>query len=98
MPVEDSRKTRVYEESPARHVIAVGKDLALTLPLPESGTVSLGRVEGVDLVVPDASVSRRHACLHVGDEIAIEDLGSSNGTHVNGRRLDPGKPLRVTAA
>jgi pSer/pThr/pTyr-binding forkhead associated (FHA) protein len=49
---------------------------------------TIGR-EGTDVVLPDPEVSRRHAhvCLD-GDALAIEDLGSTNGTWVNDRRAD----------
>ena len=41
-----------------------------------------------DLVLPDATVSRRHAVIAVrGDECWISDAGSRNGTYVNGERL-----------
>ncbi len=43
------------------------------------------------MLVDDPAVSRRHALLHVGDELAIEDLGSNNGTFVRGRRLPKGE-------
>jgi pSer/pThr/pTyr-binding forkhead associated (FHA) protein len=44
----------------------------------------------------DAGVSRRHAILaHKQDVYTIEDLGSSNGTFVNGRRLDPQTPAPI---
>ncbi len=48
----------------------------------------LGRDDRCDLVLPSDLVSRRHA--HVwphGGGVAVEDLGSRNGTRVNGRRV-----------
>ena len=55
----------------------------------------LGRESGVHIQVPDPSVSRRHARLawH-GGQFWIEDLGSSNGTYVNGQRLAGPYPLQ----
>ena len=47
----------------------------------------LGR-EGADLVIEDPQVSRRHASVRpAGDGLEIEDLGSLNGTWVNGARV-----------
>jgi hypothetical protein len=46
---------------------------------------SIGREAGNDIVVADASVSSRHARIsRTADGFAIEDLGSRNGTFVNG--------------
>lgn len=54
-----------------------------TFPL--SGTMTVGRVAGVDIQIDDDSVSRRHAELVVdGREVTVKDLGSANGTTVNG--------------
>ena len=42
-----------------------------------------------DLVIDDSSVSRRHAQLHYqSGQWSVVDLGSTNGTKVNGRRVD----------
>jgi pSer/pThr/pTyr-binding forkhead associated (FHA) protein/tetratricopeptide (TPR) repeat protein len=52
---------------------------------PLSGTMLVGRVPGVDVQVDDDSVSRRHAEVVVnGREVVLRDLGSANGTTVNG--------------
>ncbi len=58
-------------------------------PLP-SRTVRIGRGSGNDLVVDDLSVSRRHAELlaHTDGTYEIVDLGSHNGTFLNGQPAD----------
>jgi pSer/pThr/pTyr-binding forkhead associated (FHA) protein len=49
------------------------------------GELTIGRGEGCDIVVDDPTMSRTHARLtRVGDAIVVEDLGSRNGTIVNG--------------
>jgi pSer/pThr/pTyr-binding forkhead associated (FHA) protein len=53
------------------------------------GPNSVGRALDNDLVFEDPSLSRKHARLVLtGDQLEVEDLGSSNGTLVNGRRVD----------
>jgi transcriptional regulator with PAS, ATPase and Fis domain len=59
--------------------------------LADADVVIIGRAEHCRVRVADPSVSREHARLSIGEEIAIEDLGSSNGTFVNGRRLAEGE-------
>jgi DNA-binding NtrC family response regulator len=44
--------------------------------------VVLGRASESDVRVDDPSVSRRHAVLHLGDPLRVEDLGGANGTFV----------------
>ncbi len=57
--------------------------------------VSLGRDLTNDLVVSDPEVSRHHARLYFqGNTYVLEDLGSTNGTFVNGIRLTGPYPLR----
>src|SRR6185437_15837835 len=50
--------------------------------------VRIGRAPESDIVIPDTSASRNHAELHRdGGDLRIVDLGSSNGTYVNGQRV-----------
>jgi adenylate cyclase len=56
--------------------------------LPQGRPVVVGRGVDSDLTIYDPTISRRHAELTAGpDGVMVKDLGSSNGTHVNGRRL-----------
>ncbi len=51
-------------------------------------SVSLGRTQLNDWPLPDARVSKEHAVIErAGNEWAIRDLGSTNGTSVNGERV-----------
>jgi pSer/pThr/pTyr-binding forkhead associated (FHA) protein len=51
-------------------------------------TVTVGRGETCELRVPLLSVSRRHCQIVVeGDTVTVKDLGSSNGTFVNNKRV-----------
>lgn len=57
--------------------------------LPVGRTLVLGRGQQCDIPVLDATISRRHAELVAGpDGVQLRDLGSSNGTFVNGQRVD----------
>ena len=61
----------------------------------------IGRREDCDLRIPLGEVSRKHCRLiRDGDALKLEDLGSSNGTYLNGQRvqesqLNPGDTLQV---
>jgi pSer/pThr/pTyr-binding forkhead associated (FHA) protein len=55
--------------------------------------LTIGR-QDADLLVDDPQVSRRHAVVRAIDgELQVEDLGSANGTFVNGARVDGPQPL-----
>jgi hypothetical protein len=54
----------------------------------DQGVVVLGRSSGCDIVVDDPNVSRRHAEIRrLGEGYSLVDLGSTNGTEVNGQRV-----------
>jgi pSer/pThr/pTyr-binding forkhead associated (FHA) protein/subtilisin family serine protease len=63
-----------------------GPDLA---PVPlEAGPIVLGRSSENDVILTSPTVSRRHARIVCADGVCtVEDLGSSNGTFVNGERV-----------
>jgi len=51
------------------------------------GEMTIGRSEACNLVTEDSAVSKQHVRLsRADDQLALEDLGSSNGTFVNGKR------------
>jgi DNA-binding NtrC family response regulator len=59
------------------------------------GELVIGRAPDVTLTVDDERVSRRHLRISVRDgALYAEDLGSRNGTLLNGRRLEGGRSLR----
>ncbi|HEY2549891.1 MAG TPA: cytochrome P450 [Streptosporangiaceae bacterium] len=65
-----------------------GQDDGLTRPL-ASPVLRIGRAPDNDLVVAHPSASRQHAELrYAAGQITIADLGSINGTFVNGQRVD----------
>jgi hypothetical protein len=67
------------------------------LGLPEDGapTLTIGRAPDCDCVIHDPTVSRHHAELRRrAGEWLLVDLGSTNGTRVNGWRLTGSVPVR----
>ena len=72
-------------------VVADNAVLAIHI-LPEIGSVTIGRGPDNTIQIDDESISRRHAILHVGNVMTIEDLGSSNGTKLRNQPIAPNKP------
>lgn len=54
----------------------------------DKGEIKVGRDISNDIIINDAEVSRKHARITIqGDSYVLEDLGSTNGTFVDGERL-----------
>jgi predicted component of type VI protein secretion system len=69
----------------------VGKEYPIEKP-----EITIGRDLSSDVVINDAEVSRRHArMVQQGTVYTIEDLGSTNGTFINGQRLTGPYTLRA---
>lgn len=89
--------TRIYRREraaagPRLRVLAgpagtAGREFLLDRPV-----LTIGRRADQDIVIDDPSVSRAHARIHVtGGDAAVEDLGSTNGTALNGRPIGRGR-------
>src|SRR5690242_4276841 len=76
-------------------LVVFGEGIFSAHPLPSSGRVVIGRSEQADVRIEDGSISRRHAVLHLGPPLAIEDLGSANGTRLGDRKLVSGDVHRI---
>ncbi len=77
------------------------------IEITENDEITLGRAGAGQPIIPDidltpyqgleAGVSRLHASIRIkGDEIYIMDLGSANGTRLNGEKISPSTPHKLT--
>jgi pilus assembly protein CpaF len=54
----------------------------------DKSEVLIGRVKGNDVILPKQNISKRHTMIRVlGSRFTVEDMGSTNGTYVNGHRI-----------
>jgi pSer/pThr/pTyr-binding forkhead associated (FHA) protein len=91
--------TRAKDSQP-KLIISMEGQAPVTFELQHEYT-RLGRAEDNELPLPDGSVSNRH-CLFIlsGADVVVRDLGSSNGTYVNGEQISetvlrPGDNIQV---
>jgi transcriptional regulator with GAF, ATPase, and Fis domain len=81
-------------------VVLAGPLCGEAFPLDEAGA-TIGRDGASRLSIPDRLVSRRHCAVdRIGDDVSVRDLGSANGTFVNGipvreQRLQHGDRIRA---
>lgn len=84
--------------------VIAGKSAGRSLLLADGKRATIGRSEACDLQVPDDGVSRTHCLVeNKSDRLVLTDLGSSNGTFVNGQAvvscfLHNGDQLRIGLA
>jgi hypothetical protein len=75
-------------------VAAMGLDPGVAFEIGDSAT--MGRADGSDIPVDDPFASSVHARIFPrGQFMYIEDMGSTNGTYLNGRRLRAAERLKV---
>ncbi len=90
---ETMRADEAEQEEPqrvlprARVVIISGDQAGAAYPLKD--TVTMGRADSNTIVLKDAKTSRQHAQIQQqGNEFIVVDLNSSNGTYVNGQKIE----------
>ena len=102
--VDEMNRTQIFEPSntnpgasPAsealRHAIypLVKGEYSTT----SSRAFTIGRIDGNDMIMPDFAISKKHAIINRDDgAYYLKDLGSTNGTLINGTRLDK-KPVKI---
>ncbi|SRR6266540_4002927 len=76
-------------EETVLHLLVMGEGVFRQVPLRSGSKVTIGRSGKADVELVDPMASRKHACLHVGVKLLLEDLGSANGTSVRDARLVP---------
>jgi pSer/pThr/pTyr-binding forkhead associated (FHA) protein len=93
---------RAAPASPPGWVLESEGGKTLLLRMPPDSVRTIGRTARADFIVSAALVSRLHCRLTAdrADQLVVEDLGSRNGTHVNGQRVEraplkPGDRLTV---
>lgn len=92
--------------APWRLLVQIGVENPTTVGLEVRDAITIGRADPSRGFVPDLDltpyggrsqgVSRRHAVIRQQDQrLFLEDLGSTNGTHLNGGEVQPGQLYRL---
>lgn len=75
-------------EIPAKNDVVIGREDPISEVFPDIDLTSLGGME--------KGVSRTHAIIHrTGGDCTVEDMGSTNGTYVNRKRVQPHVPQAI---
>ncbi len=92
-------------EPEVEHMVLATSD-GSTLEIPAKDEVVIGREDPISEVFPDVDltglggmengVSRKHAVIHrTGADYTVEDMGSTNGTYINRKKLQPHAPQAI---
>jgi pSer/pThr/pTyr-binding forkhead associated (FHA) protein len=73
---------------PAKDEVIIGREDPISEVFPDVDLTSLGGME--------KGVSRKHAVIHrSGTDFTVEDMGSTNGTYINKKRIQPHAPQMI---
>ncbi len=87
-------KERSSRRRRAREVVIVRSDSQSGLEIPIESVVVMGRSDQADVVLDDSYASEFHLRFSIDDDsLLVQDLGSTNGTYVNGRRITTPVPV-----
>ena len=92
-------------ETGAEHLVLASAD-GSSLEMPAKDEIVIGREDPISEVFPDVDltglggmergVSRRHAVIHrAGADYTVEDMGSTNGTYINRKKIQPHAPQTI---
>lgn len=72
-------------------IILGGQDIGSVIPL-DTGSTVIGRATDCGIILRDCDISRHHAKVdvHADGRLSVQDLGSTNGVFVEGRRVQTG--------
>ncbi len=94
-----------WKETLSDHLVKLLGAQSVSIKIGPRDVVTIGRSADADFILDDSLVSRRHCSLHGSDAgVIVSDLGSRNGTEVNGVRVRaevlvrPGDQIRVGRA
>jgi pSer/pThr/pTyr-binding forkhead associated (FHA) protein len=91
---------RKKKEQPQLIVITADRNVGARYMLTDE--IRVGRADNSDILIDDTYASQQHARIYSNEEsYYVEDLGSTNGTYVNGRKtphpleLRPGDRIKI---
>src|SRR5262245_43427899 len=74
---------------PYQLVVVKGRSANQALRIPTDGVTTVGRQQGCQIRIVSSQVSRKHCELfEKKGHLLVKDLGSSNGTLINGKKID----------
>jgi pSer/pThr/pTyr-binding forkhead associated (FHA) protein len=96
-PPSDRTDGAAAPSRPGLLVVERGGGLSAGAAFPLNGTVTIGRSPRADISIEDPFASGRHARVYARDgTFYVEDMGSTNGTYLNGARVAAEEALRPT--